>query len=122
MCDDCTATLTFALDGLITSKMIEILFTAWYADENILYFNENSGNLFVMEFICNLFVFICDGMGIVDIDFNNVNLNNTNYDEGDPDTNIFVRLFTWHIKFEERKVLKKGLNEELIPIAWHPNR
>ena len=24
--------------------------------------------------------------------------------------------------FEKRKALKKELNEELIPVAWHPNR
>ena len=26
------------------------------------------------------------------------------------------------MKFEKRKALKKGLSEELMPIAWHPNR
>ena len=28
----------------------------------------------------------------------------------------------WHIKFEKRKALKKNINEELIPTAWHPKR
>ena len=32
------------------------------------------------------------------------------------------RLLSWHIRFEKRKVLKKELNEELMPVAWHPNR
>ena len=26
------------------------------------------------------------------------------------------------MKFEKRKGLKKQLNEELMPVAWHPNR
>ena len=33
-----------------------------------------------------------------------------------------ANLLTWHIKFEKRKSLEKGLNEELILIAWHPTR
>ena len=28
----------------------------------------------------------------------------------------------WHIKFGKRKALKKELNEELMPIVWHPKR
>ena len=27
-----------------------------------------------------------------------------------------------HTKFEKRKVLKKDINLELMPVAWHPNR
>ena len=43
-----------------------MLFTALYTDENILYFNEDSGNV----------VFNCNGMGILNVDFDNVNLDN----------------------------------------------
>ena len=35
---------------------------------------------------------------------------------------LYVRLLAWHIKLEKRKALKKELNEELMPLAWHPNR
>ena len=69
--------------------MIKRLFTDLYADENVLYFNEISGNV----------VFICNGMSILNVDFNNINLDNT-----------------------KRKELKKELNEELMPIAWHPKK
>ena len=69
--------------------MIKILFTAFYADENILYFNEDSGNV----------VFTCNGMGILNIDLDNINLDDINYDEDDPDTIILVRLLVSHIKF-----------------------
>ena len=31
-------------------------------------------------------------MGIFNMDLNNIKLDNTNYDEDDPDTNIHVRL------------------------------
>ena len=60
-------------------------------------------------------------MGIVNIDLNNINLDN-NFDEDDPDTIILVRLLAWHIKFEKRKELKRKISEELMPVAWHPNR
>ena len=66
-------------------------------------------------------VFDCNGMDILNIDLNNINLDN-NFDEDDPDTIILIRLLTWHIKFEKRKALKKELNEELMSIAWHPKR
>ena len=82
-----------------------------YADENILYFNEGSGDV----------VFNCNGMGILNIDLNNINRDN-NFDEDDPVTIVLIRLLSWHIKFEKREELKKELSKELIPIAWHPNK
>ena len=45
-------------------------------------------------------------MGILNIDLQNINLDNK-FDEGDPDTVIFVRLLAWHIKSEKRKTLNK---------------
>ena len=44
MCDDAVddfvRTLNFVSDWFVTSKMIKILFTALYVDENILYFDK----------------------------------------------------------------------------------
>ena len=91
--------------------MVKKLFTAFYTDENILYFNEDSGNV----------VFNCNEMGILNIDLNNINLYN-NFDKDDPDTVILIRLLVWHIKFEKHKALKKESIKELITIAWHPKR
>ena len=56
--DDYIAALKFIPNSLVTSKMIKILLTALHADENILYFNLDSGNV----------VFIGNGMGILNID------------------------------------------------------
>ena len=42
-------------------------------------------------------------MGILNIDLNNINLDDTNDDEEDPDPVILIRLLAWHIKFEKRK-------------------
>ena len=50
--------------------MIKKSFTALYADENKLYVNEDSGNA----------VINCNGIGILNIDLNNINLDN-NFDE-----------------------------------------
>ena len=76
--------------------MIKKLFTALYADENILYFNECPGDA----------AFNCSGIGILNIDLNDINLDN-NFDEDDPDTIILITLLAWHIKFGKRKELKK---------------
>ena len=110
--DDCLAALKFVPDWFVTSKMIKILFTSLYADENILYFNEDSGNV----------IFICKGMDILNIVLNNINLDDTSYDEDDADTIIHVRLLVWHIKLEKGKELQKRMSEELMPIAWHSKR
>ena len=82
-----------------------------YVHENILYFNEDSGNV----------VFPCNEMGILNIDLNNINLDN-NFDKDDPHTIIHIRLLFWHIKFEKLKALKKKISEELMPIAWQPKK
>ena len=60
-------------------------------------------------------------MGILNTDLTNINLDD-NFDEDDPGTIIHDRLLAWHIKFKKHKALKKELNEELMPVAWHPNR
>ena len=40
------------------------------------------------------------------IDLNNINLDDTNYDEDYPKNIIHTRLLAWHIKFEKCKTLK----------------
>ena len=91
--------------------MIKKNFIALYANENMLYVNEDSGTV----------VFDCNGMNILNINLNNIDLDN-NLDENDPPTINRIRLLSWHIKFEKGKALKKIITEELMPIVWHPNR
>ena len=45
--DDCLVVLEFVPDWFATSKMIKILFTGLYADENFFYFNEDFDNAIV---------------------------------------------------------------------------
>ena len=79
--DDSLASLKLIPAWFVTSKMIKELFTALYADENILYFNEDSGNV----------IFSCNEMGVLSIYLNNINLD-INFCEDDPDAIIHVRL------------------------------
>ena len=96
---DDSAALKLIPDWFVTNKMIKILFTALYADESILYINEDSGDA----------IFNSNGMGVLKIDLDNINLDN-NFDEDNPDTIILIRLLALHIRFEKRKALKKELN------------
>ena len=97
--DDCLAGMKLVPDLFATSQMI--LFTTLYADENILFFNEDYGNV----------AFSCNEMGILNKALKNVNLDDISYGEDDSDTIIFVRLLALHIKFEKLEALKKELNE-----------
>ena len=45
-------------------------------------------------------------MGILSVNLNNINIDDTNYEEDDPDTIILIRLLARHIKFEKGKALK----------------
>ena len=67
-------------------KESDYLFTDLYADENMLYFIEDSGNV----------VFSCNEIGILHIDLYNNNLDDTNYMKDDADTIILIRLIALH--------------------------
>ena len=77
--DDSLAILKLIPDWFVTSKMIKKRFAALYADENILYFNKDSGNV----------AFSCNEMGILNINLNKINLDK-NFDEDDPDSTILI--------------------------------
>ena len=90
--------LKFVPDWFITSKMVKIHFTALYADENILYFSEYSGNV----------VFICNEMGILNIDLNNINLDDTNYEEDDPILLFLSDFWLGMLNLKNARHLKKN--------------
>ena len=76
--------------------MIKKFCTALYADENVLYLNEDSGDA----------VFSYNEMGINYIDLNNSNLDN-NFDEDDPDTIIHIRLWLGILNLKNGENFKK---------------
>ena len=73
--DVCLAAINFALHWLVTSKSMKILFTDLYADKNILYLYEDSGN----------------DMGVLNIDLKKIDLDD-NFDKDYPDIIILIRL------------------------------
>ena len=96
--DDFLPALKFVNDWFFISKMIKkIVVTALYAEDNILSFEEYSSNV----------TFCCNQIGILNIDFNNINLDDNNYDEDGPETTIHIRLLAWNVKFENANHLKK---------------
>ena len=57
-------------------------------------------------------------MGILGLDLDKINLeDDNNFCEEDPEAIIHIRLLVWQNKFEKRKLLKKDINKELMPIA-----
>ena len=87
--DDCLAGLKFVPDWFVTSKIIKKLYTNLHADDGLLFFDEDSGNV----------TFCCKEMRILSVNLNNItngnnndNDNDNNFDEDDPDTTILIRL------------------------------
>ena len=72
--NDSLAALKLFSDWFVKSKMIKKVYTALYADDNILYFNEDSGNV----------VFSWNETGVLNVSFYNVKLDDS-FDEDDPD-------------------------------------
>ena len=61
-------------------------------------------------------------MGVLSVDFNNINLDDVNFVEDDPEIIIHVGRMAWCNKFKQRIAFKKELSKELMPVAWHPRR
>ena len=76
MCDeiigDSVTSLELIPDWYVTSKMIKKLYTALYADDNMIYFNETSIDV----------VFSSNEISILSIDLRNIYLD-YNFDEDD---------------------------------------
>ena len=77
--------------------MIKNLYGALFAEGEILFFNEYSGNV----------TFTADAMGISCVKFNNINLHNANFYDNDPKTIIHVILLAGRHRYKQRKALKK---------------
>ena len=57
--DDCLEALKFIPSWFVTSKMIKTFFTALYADDGLLFFDEDSDNV----------TFCCNEMDILRVNF-----------------------------------------------------
>ena len=105
--NDFPQALRFVPDWFATSKIIKKLCNALFADDDILFFEEDSGNS----------TFSSDEMGIISVDLNNINLYQDNFDEDDSETIIHVRLMALHNRLKQGKAFKKDISKELVPVA-----
>ena len=71
----------------------------------------------LMKILVIRYFLVMKYLGVLSIDLNKFNPDDTNYDEDDPETVIHIRILAWHINFEKRKALEKELNKELMLIA-----
>ena len=92
--------------------MLRVIFADLYADENILYFNEDSRNV----------AFNYNETSIRNIDLNCIKLDGNNFDKDDPEIIIMSGFWQGILNLKKRKAFKKELNKELMPVGWHPNR
>ena len=77
--DTCLLVLKFVPDWFVTNKMLE---------KNDVVFSTNDIDV---DIDSNIATFLSDGMDLVTIDLNNINLDDY-FDEDDPETIIHVRL------------------------------
>ena len=85
--------------------MIKKLYNALFADIDILFFDEDSGNV----------TFSSEEMGIFSLDLNNIDFDDSNFYEDDPRTTIHVRLLACIVDINNAKHLKK--NQQRINVC-----
>ena len=78
--DDFQTALKFTLDWFVTSKMIKNLHNVLFADDNVIFFDEDSSNV----------TFSSDEMGVLNVDPNNIKLDDVNFHEDDLEIIIHV--------------------------------
>ena len=104
--DDFLPALKIFPEWFVTNKVITKLLTALFADDDILFFNEDSVNV----------TFSSDKMGILSIDLNNINLDDDKFDDDDPEAIVQVRLMSWYNKRKHCKTSKNDISKVLMPL------
>ena len=84
--DDFLPTIVF--DRFVTNQMLKQICSALFSDNDIIIFDENSGNI----------TFPSGEVGILSVDLNNTNLDDVNFYEDDPHPINHVGLLVWHNK------------------------
>ena len=72
---------------------------ALFADDNILVFDEYSGNV----------IFTTGNICILCVNLNSIKLDDANFYKGDPKTIIHVRFLAWRNKLRQRKAFRKEI-------------
>ena len=105
--DDFLPALKFIPDGFVTRKMIKKLHAALFANNEILFFDKDSGNV----------TFSSDEMGIISVDRNYVNIDDVDFYENVLETIIHVRLMTWNNKLKQHMAFNNDVSKELMALA-----
>ena len=92
---------------VLTSKMIKKLHNALFTDDDLLFFDEDSGNV----------PFSSDEMGIFSVDLDNINLDGVNIDEDDSETVIQARQMAWRNRHKQCKACQKNMSKELMSVG-----
>ena len=82
--DDCLAVLKFVPGWFVIDKIIRKLHETLLVDENF-------GKV---TFFAN------KTMSVLSVDLNKTNLDDVDFYEDNPETNIYIRIFAWRNKFE----------------------
>ena len=77
-----------------TSKMNKEFCTTFYVYGNALHFDENSGN----------FIFSCNGIGNLNVDLTNINLDNS-FDDDDPHASVLIKIWLAILNLKNAKHL-----------------
>ena len=84
---------------------------ALFADDNILVFDEYSGNV----------TFTTDNICILCVNLNSIKLDDANFYKGDPKTIIHVRFLGWRNKLRQLKAFKKEIIKKCNACSVAPN-
>ena len=79
--DDLLAALKLILDWFVTNKMMKKFYTDLYADDDLRFLDNDSGNV----------TSCCNEIDILSVNLNNINLGD-NFDKNDSDVIIRIRL------------------------------
>ena len=105
---DFLPTFKFDPDWFVMSKMIKKLYDALFTDDDILFFDKDSGNV----------TFSNDEVGILSVNLNNINIDDANVYKYDPETIIHARLVVWYKRIKQHKAFQK----DIMLVAWYPTR
>ena len=70
----------------------------------------------------SILTFLSNDVGFNSINLSIVNIDDDNYNDCDLETINHVGLMACYNRYKQQKARKKKIDEELLPVAWHPTR
>ena len=110
--DDCLPALKLAPNWFVSSKILEKLHDALFANDLILIFHEAFGK--VTSFSSKI--------GFLSVDLDKINLDDVSFDKDDPELLFISDFWSSLINLKNVKHLKTIQAKTLMPVTWHPTR